>query len=243
MTSLPNASGIYKITCTVTGKIYIGSSVNIRKRWNAHRSYLNRNVHPNPSLQNAWNKYGEFGFIFELLEEVQPEELITREQYWLDMLKPYVDNGGFNVALYASAPSKGMVVSQETRGKLRLVHLGKPKSAEAVRKLSNARQGMKLSDETRRKISESKKGTQVSPETKDKLSRIRKGKTLPRESIEKARKTRERECYITSPNGETWQLKGLKEFCKNHSLNYVVMCRVASGKQDSHKGWKCRYVE
>lgn len=49
-------SGIYKITNLVNNKVYIGQSVNIRKRWNQHVLELNKNIHPNIYLQSAWNK-------------------------------------------------------------------------------------------------------------------------------------------------------------------------------------------
>ena len=52
-----NQSGIYKITNKITQKIYIGSSKNIRKRWKAHRTLLNREKHYNEYLLAAYKKY------------------------------------------------------------------------------------------------------------------------------------------------------------------------------------------
>lgn len=46
-------SGIYKITNTKTGKIYIGSAVDLRRRLYAHLKSLRRNSHDNTYLQNA----------------------------------------------------------------------------------------------------------------------------------------------------------------------------------------------
>lgn len=43
--------GVYKITNKETGKFYIGSSVDIRQRWYAHKSKLRRGVHSNQHLQ------------------------------------------------------------------------------------------------------------------------------------------------------------------------------------------------
>ena len=51
-----NTSGVYQITNKVTGKFYIGSAVNFRKRWNTHKSCLRNNKHANKHLQRAWNK-------------------------------------------------------------------------------------------------------------------------------------------------------------------------------------------
>ncbi|MGH2510529.1 MAG: GIY-YIG nuclease family protein [Ktedonobacteraceae bacterium] len=55
---IPQSSGIYRITCAVNGKIYIGSAVNIRNRWLQHHNELRHKKHPNQKMQNAWDKYG-----------------------------------------------------------------------------------------------------------------------------------------------------------------------------------------
>ena len=49
--------GIYKIENKVNGKVYIGQSVNIKKRWKQHKYELNSNNHVNKHLQASWNKY------------------------------------------------------------------------------------------------------------------------------------------------------------------------------------------
>ena len=60
-------SGIYKIENLINGKIYIGSSVDLLGRKNAHFSQLNRNIHGNKKLQNSFNKYGKDNFNFKIL--------------------------------------------------------------------------------------------------------------------------------------------------------------------------------
>ena len=65
---IPSAPGIYKITHSTTGKFYIGSTADLRKRWRQHRSELRRNKHCNQKMQYAWNKYGPDAFIFETIE-------------------------------------------------------------------------------------------------------------------------------------------------------------------------------
>lgn len=92
-------SGIYKITNIVSGKFYIGSSKDIDWRWYCHKHYLKTGQHRNPKLQHSWNKHGEGKFIFEIVEEVKPVEkiLLEREQYHLDLLKPYERKIGYNI--------------------------------------------------------------------------------------------------------------------------------------------------
>lgn len=76
--------GIYIIRCASGGKCYIGSSKDIRRRFILHRYQLNKGTHHTPHLQYAWKKRGASAFSFEILEICAAEELIAREQWWMD---------------------------------------------------------------------------------------------------------------------------------------------------------------
>lgn len=65
-------SGVYEIRNALNNKRYIGSSINIYRRWRDHKRMLNLSVHPNKHLQAAWNKYGEKHFVFKILETCEP---------------------------------------------------------------------------------------------------------------------------------------------------------------------------
>lgn len=80
--------GIYKIQNITNNKIYIGSSKNIKQRWQKHKALLRHKHHPNSHLLSAWKKYGEENFSFSIIEECDEKNLITREQYYIDTLKP-----------------------------------------------------------------------------------------------------------------------------------------------------------
>lgn len=79
-------SGIYIIKCNKNDKGYLGSSINVDRRFIQHKSNLERNKHHSLHLQNAWNKYGKESFYLELIEEVLKEDLIVVEQMYLDIL-------------------------------------------------------------------------------------------------------------------------------------------------------------
>lgn len=82
-------AGIYRIRNLTNNKSYIGSSINIEKRWKEHRRHLKSNVHRNPHLQHAFNTYGEASFEFTILKYCAPIKtlLLSLEQetlnnYW-----------------------------------------------------------------------------------------------------------------------------------------------------------------
>ena len=83
---MENCSGIYKIVCN--GEcIYIGQSINLRDRKSSHLRRLRKNNHYNIYLQRLFNKYKD-NFIFEKIEECEPDKLTEREMFWINKLKP-----------------------------------------------------------------------------------------------------------------------------------------------------------
>lgn len=77
--------GVYKITNTVDGKVYIGSTaVGMKARWSNHLSSLRKGTHYNRRLQNAWSKYGENAFTFEIVETaVDSKDARVKEASWI----------------------------------------------------------------------------------------------------------------------------------------------------------------
>lgn len=76
-----NIPGIYAVTNTVSGRVYVGQARNIRKRWEVHRSTLGNGKHRNGFLQRAWNKRGAQAFRFEVivdLSSVHKNDLAAR---------------------------------------------------------------------------------------------------------------------------------------------------------------------
>ncbi|PZO39817.1 MAG: hypothetical protein DCF19_13060 [Pseudanabaena frigida] len=83
--------GIYQIVNQVNGKSYIGQSRNIEKRWRKHKSGLNRETalqQGSYPLRSAFLKYGLIKFKFEIIEECSENDLLIREQYWIDKINP-----------------------------------------------------------------------------------------------------------------------------------------------------------
>lgn len=80
--------GIYKITNQINGKTYVGSSKDMYMRCANHLSTLKFRRHRNEYLQRSVDKYGIDNFEFVVLEFCPEEQLINREQYWIDYLNP-----------------------------------------------------------------------------------------------------------------------------------------------------------
>lgn len=142
-------SGIYKLI--INGCLYVGSAVNITKRLISHVNHLKRGTHCNIHLQRAFNKYKSIDFeVIELVENVS--DLISREQYYIDLLYPR-----YNIAPKAGS-MLGFKHSKESRKKISTIQKGKKMSDESRARMSVARLGKKLSLEHRHRISKSKKG-------------------------------------------------------------------------------------
>ena len=83
-----NKSGVYRWTCLSTKCTYIGSSVNLSKRFKNYYSYSFLTRNKNMIISKAILKYGYSDFSLEILEYCTPEECIKREQYYLDKFNP-----------------------------------------------------------------------------------------------------------------------------------------------------------
>ena len=73
--------GIYKIT-SPTGRIYIGQTINIERRWNNYYSSIGANSQPR--LKNSFKKYGVENHQFDIIEYCSEEELDCSERFWQD---------------------------------------------------------------------------------------------------------------------------------------------------------------
>ena len=92
-------SGIYKIENKINHKVYIGQSVNIKRRWSNHRQH-----YKNPKdkgydyyLYRSMRKYGIKNFSFEILEVCPPSLLNERERYYINKYDSFFN--GYNNSL------------------------------------------------------------------------------------------------------------------------------------------------
>ncbi len=141
---------VYEIKNVVTGRVYIGSTIDPRTRFQRHRRELRGNRHPNPALQNAWNKYGEDALVFKKVKSFDTE--LDMALYEENAIRTNIAELGaksvYNIKVgVRSAP----LHTPETKAKI----------SEGVRKADTEMRGKrhhKVSEETRKKISSSLKG-------------------------------------------------------------------------------------
>lgn len=175
------ASGIYLILNRETMKGYIGSASNINRRFSAHISFLRLNKHCNQHLQNSFNKHSEKNFEFYILEYCPKEQLVEREQFYLDLFEPYKTNNGFNKNPKAES-CLGVKHSEEAnkrkseRQKGHSWNRGVKRSDKYKKRVSEYMRGNKFgsakrSEEFKRKVSQFHKGRKRSAETRERLSR------------------------------------------------------------------------
>lgn len=172
--------GIYKITNTANGKVYIGQSTRLSRRLDEHQADLKNNHHHNQHLQNSYNKYGNV-FEIEIIEYCNDEsELDDLERYYIayyDAMNPIKgynkeDGGNLNKHMSEESRKKMSRIKQGTEpwNKGKRGYKTKPLSEEAKRKLSRAHKGKVLSQEHKKKLSEAHIGKVLTEEHRQKIS-------------------------------------------------------------------------
>ncbi len=102
----PKNMGVYQIRNQVTGKAYVGSSLNLDGTLNRYQMEIKYGWrwNDNRKLTSDMQEYGPDHFVFEVLDRLKPnedplydykEDLQTLEELWLEKLQPY-DERGYN---------------------------------------------------------------------------------------------------------------------------------------------------
>lgn len=195
-------SGIYCIKNIINNKVYIGSAVDIRKRWFHHKNDLRKNKHHSSYLQKSWKKYGEKSFKFfivEICKKCDDDFLKSKEQKWMDLTKCYERVFGYNLAT-KSDRCTGVKHSEETkriwseqRKGEKNGMFGKKHSEETKKMISDmflGKNGHKHTEEYKKKMREMNLGDKNamfgkkhSEEAKNKISISRSGKRIEKKCI------------------------------------------------------------
>ncbi len=199
---------VYVIHNNLSGKRYVGKTINVRTRWKSHRQD-SRRAQPLSCIGRALKKYGLTNFTFTILEICETEEAAyDRERYWIAFYASDQKEFGYNLE---SGGHGGKVVSNDTRAKLSAASKGRPKpphviaalhslesraaagralrgrthTTETRLKIAGAHQGRSKSAEAVRKSADGHRGRNLSSEHRLKLSQAGKGRPKTTEHREK----------------------------------------------------------
>lgn len=183
---------IYKITCLVTDKVYIGQT--IRKVENRFRSHLRNACNGSGYyLHSAIRKYGVENFVVEEIASYSAENkselkiiLDEAEKFYIQEYDSF--NKGYNQTLGGEG-GLGRILSDEVKEKIGRAQRGKKISEEHHRNICKAMQN--LSEESKLKIIQANLGRKASPETIEKLRQSHLGHKPSEETLIKLKKAKQ----------------------------------------------------
>lgn len=202
--------GIYKIT-SPSGRIYVGQSVDIKKRWN---HYFSLNCKGQTILYNSLLKYGIKNHIFEIIEECDIESLNDKERYYQEFYD-VIGKFGMNCILKETSDKLGEI-SSKTRLKM---------SESAKKKI--------ITKEHRDKLSENKSGENNgmfgkthSDKTKEKMRLLKINKKLSKEHIQNKIKSQCTPVICTETN-KIWD--SVAECGRENKIPYTTLLNYLKG--------------
>ena len=98
---------IYKWTNLQNNKVYIGKSVDIARRLRNYRDEVKKNKQR--PIISAIRKYGFENFNFEIIEicdSLTNQEILEKEQYWINFYNSKNKNFGYNILDAGDAPGE-----------------------------------------------------------------------------------------------------------------------------------------
>ncbi len=154
----PNC-GIYEIVNLLSGKRYIGQSVNIAQRFRQHKHVLRKGI-ASEYLQHAWNKYGEAAFEFRIVclcprEELSKREDLEAEKYnFRQLYNIREDYGGTNHSPETVAKLRAATANwwADPKGRVQMTSAMNTPAAKEARSKAGLNK-LPATDETRAKMS------------------------------------------------------------------------------------------
>lgn len=203
-------SGIYVILNNINQKRYIGSSLNIKNRLSRHKKELERGVHCNKHLQNAYEKY-KTNFVFEILELCPENILIEKETFFIEKYKTLDMAYGYNVLMPQEVFPKNINV-------YKLV--GPDNKIYGGKNITKFAREHNLNNITLLGL--------INGSSRARTYRGWRLYGVPTISNK-----------IKSPEGRIYTVKynDQKKFCKEHNLKEPGLSSLIHGHQKTHRGW------
>jgi len=119
---------IYFIFNKINEKIYIGQTINPKKRWSRHISDA-KCASKKMRISHAINKYGKNNFIFEIFEKHETLECTNKaEEFWINFLNSTNRKVGYNV----SPGGNNRLIFEEPKTKLSTISKKPPNSGSFI---------------------------------------------------------------------------------------------------------------
>lgn len=140
---------IYKITNTINNKIYIGQTVDIKRRFNNHKN------NKKSVISMAINKYGINNFTFEIIDKAETvKESDTLEIKYINQFNTISPNG-YNIA---NGGRGGNKFKGKTKEELDIIKNKIATKMKEIRLLDNPFKNKHHSNETKKYLSKINKG-------------------------------------------------------------------------------------
>lgn len=165
---------IYKLTCNITGKVYIGKTLDVDRRMLQHSKITPKYSH---HLANAIKKYGIESFTEEVIFEVESEDRAVLNTALSNAEKTYIKQYNSYKNGYNST------IGGEGTSGFHWLESSKKKVSESLKKFFKSERGKAQIAHTALCI----KNRKVSEETKKKIGKVHRGKTMTEESKNKIR--------------------------------------------------------
>lgn len=182
---------IYEIRNIISGNRYIGCSKDVKSRFSKHKSRLRNNNHVNNYLQNAYNKYEEDNFQYNILLKLDSEhEMYKKEKEIISECDGLYNlaEGGLGGDTFTNRTEEDKNKTREKISKKSKISNKKNKSLHSFnttelwkceeyreKVLKGVRENAKKSD-YRKKVSDGVKKALQDPNLREKWSEVKKGK-------------------------------------------------------------------
>lgn len=251
---------IYKATCSVNGKTYVGQTVKqLSKRAAGHKTESNI-LRNNNHFHNSIRKHGYDNFTWEVLMECSSrEELNLMETTMIKAHHSHASEGGYN-STWGGDGISGYKFTEEQKKHIRESHIGLGGwkwTQEAKEKHSIIQKNRIISPDEllKRKAPKTEKhkqnlrgkrpsvtgdknpmyGKTHTDDVKQLLRDIKTGTKRQVDVVARIAEKNKKVSIIMFPDGHTEVIKGLKEFCKKNKLNTLI---YHSKKNKFYKGFK-----
>ena len=246
---------IYKITNQKNGMVYIGSSIEVERRWRQHKeaSINEKDHHYNYPLMVAFREFGIANFTFEVIDTLPSwEAMIEAEHNWILKENCVVPNG-YNQTDKTDSPMFDPAIAKKMSDTKREKYGKRVCEIDSTKNILNIWNSLAEAGEDtgldRFKISNVCNGTRLTTGNRifrfldDENQIIEPEAKMNQIQSNRITKTSRRVGAYDKDNNLIQEFDSLQlaaQFCGGNSSTISAVCR---GKRNSHKNYIWRYLD